>query len=534
MKKKSILKDCLLSVLSAGLLILSFPPFSLWPLAWVSFVPLLMTFDQTKAKSSFLITYLSGFVFFACMIYWFMHVTVVGAVLLVAYFSVYFGAFGFCAHFFCKRSLGKKIIVLPGLWVLLEFLRAHLLSGFGWVSLGHSQASFLTLIQFADVAGVWGVSFVVMAGNVFFAQCLQVLLGLRFLSSEEFDQKRNQLFVVGAIGFCCLTAMLIYGMRQLDYYRRSQPEASLLVAVVQANIAQEDKWQEISWPQTRDRYMALTKQAAAALIEQQKVKSIPGVIVWPETAFPGFLWEDQDFFEEIQALVQAVGVPLLFGSVVYEEEQYFNAAILLSKQGDFVEQYNKLHLVPFGEYLPLRQFMPALADLVPIADFSPGERWTVFSADSLRDFEQAAAFSVLVCFEDTMASLARGFVNHGARLLINMTNDAWFKESKASVLHMNASLFRAVENRRVLIRAANTGVSCVIRPTGEIKKDIRNPQTQSSFVAGFFVEEVGLFEQISFYTKHGDVFIGGVVLCFLLFLGFDLFACIIKKRQALK
>ncbi|MFC1510241.1 apolipoprotein N-acyltransferase [Candidatus Omnitrophota bacterium] len=517
-------KNLLLTCLTAALLVLSFPRFSFWPLAWIAFIPLLFALDDKTQKRSFLLSYLAGVVFFSCMIYWFVHVTIVGAILLVLYFAVYFGLFGFLISWVKSKSLFVKIICIPGIWVLLEYLRAHLLSGFGWASLGHSQYPFIPIIQIADITGVWGLSFLMMAVNVFLKEAFVVFLTLRDKSSVTSTVRRVHLLRVGCLVVLCFVAILSYGFRQVAHYQQVQSDESVLVAVVQANIAQEDKWQEVSWPKIRDRYIGLTQEAASALRERQKQSNIPGLIIWPETAFPGFLWEDQDFFEEIQALVKEVGIPLLFGSVVYEKGQYFNAAILLSEKGEVMDQYNKLHLVPFGEFLPFRTWMPALADLVPIADFTGGQRWTVFP---ISEKETSAAadsfFSVLICFEDTIGALSRGFVNHGAKLLINMTNDAWFRESKASTLHMVCGLFRAVENRRVLIRAANTGVSCVINATGEIVAQLRDKRTQSSFISGYFLQSVSLHRQKTFYTKYGDVFMLGVVFFMFLFLGVHFF-----------
>ena len=458
------------------------------------------------------------------MIYWFVHVTILGAILLVLYFSVYFGLFGFFASAFKSKSLCTKVILIPGIWVMLEYLRAHMLSGFGWVSLGQSQYPFLPLIQVVDITGVWGLSFLVMAVNVFLKEGLVGFFKFRTKKSKISIKGLSNAFRIGGVFVLCFAAIFIYGFRQLAHYRQAPGDGALLAAVVQANIAQEDKWQEVSWPGIRDKYMTLTREAAADLKERQKSSNLPGLIIWPETAFPGFLWEDQDFFEEIQDLVKDVQVPLLFGSVVYENHHYYNTAILLSEKGEVVDQYNKLHLVPFGEYLPFRNFMPALADLVPIADFTEGKNWTVFPLVKNKSSGiLEPVFSALICFEDTLGFLSRGFVNHGAKLLINMTNDAWFKESKASSLHMVCGLFRAVENRRTLIRAANTGVSCVITEAGEIARVIRDKRTQSSFTSGYFLEKVNLNDQKSFYTKYGDVFMCGVVFLMMLFLGVDLF-----------
>ncbi len=166
-----------------------------------------------------------------------------------------------------------------------------------------------------------------------------------------------------------------------------------------------------------------------------------------------------------------------------------------------MEQHNKLHLVPFGEYIPFRNVFPLLSEVIPIADFTTGKELTVFPGN----------FSVLICFEDTVARVARRLVNGGAQLLVNMTNDAWFLDSQAPVMHLQSAVFRTVENRRSLIRAANTGVSCFIDKFGRISRFVKDPRGNITNIAGYAVEDIVLSTDKTFYTKFGDIF---TIICF--------------------
>jgi apolipoprotein N-acyltransferase len=285
------------------------------------------------------------------------------------------------------------------------------------------------------------------------------------------------------------------------------------VAVVQANIPQELKWERSSWPSIMEKYLALTKEV---------VLEKPELIIWPETAFPGFLWEDPVLFEELKQFVAHHGIPLLLGVVTQEEESYYNSALLISERGEVIQQYNKLHLVPFGEYIPWRQFFPFLSQIVPIADFSSGREYTLFPIpkknNQARDKEpgEKKFFSVVICFEDTVARLVRGFARQGSSLLVNITNDAWFQDTKAPFMHLAASLLRSIEMRKSLIRAANTGVSCFIDPHGRILKCVHNEHNKKTYVAGYAIQEVPLNLEKTFYTKFGDIF---TYLCFGCILG---------------
>jgi apolipoprotein N-acyltransferase len=277
---------------------------------------------------------------------------------------------------------------------------------------------------------------------------------------------------------------------------------TIKVGAVQGNATLTESWVPSMKPVVVQRYLTLTRQVLA---------DKPDLLVWPETAFPQFYWEYPELMEEVRALVRESKTPLLFGTVTREENEYFNSAILLTPpDGHESGRYSKQHLVVFGEYIPLRREMPFLADIVPIDDFTAGWDKTVFT------LKGGARFGVLICFEDTVASLSREAVLGGSQFLVNITNDAWFKDSPGLRMQVYNALFRAVENRRSLLRVTNTGISCLIKPNGIVGTCIEDAQKKQVLIEGVMAPVVGLRTDISFYTKFSQAF---TFLCFLIILG---------------
>jgi len=492
--------NVLLAVLTSSLLILSFPKTDLWILSWFAFVPLFAALEDKSARCSFFLSYLCGLLFFGGVFYWFIHVTYVGAILLILYCSCYFGLFGYVVSRTRHQSSFVKVITLSCTWVMLEFIRSHLLTGFGWAALGYSQYKNLVMIQIADVTGFYGVSFLLMMVNV---SINEIWNGLKHHRTQS--ALRLSLAVV-----CVLLSVFLYGSTRLDQTYEGE---TLSVSIVQANIPQELKWYEPAWPDLLETYMSITREAALAN---------PDLIVWPETAFPGYLGEHDETFDQLRDFVDQLNIPLLLGTVVKEGDDYYNSAVLLDDEGLIVKQYNKLHLVVFGEYIPFRKWFPFLERFIPIADFTPGENYVLFPLST-----SASRISTLICFEDSVAYLSREFVRRGSSLLINMTNDAWFKDTKMPYMHLQTSVFRAIENRRELIRVANTGVSAFIGADGALKQSVSNEQGKETYVLGFAHKTVTLIHQQTLYTTFGDIF---SMICSLIALCM-LFQIIFKQNR---
>lgn len=492
-KLSAIRKDILLCLSSAALLVLSFPNFNLWITAWFGFVPLFFALKKKSNKEAFFLFFITGILFWSGIIYWLVHVTLTGTIVLVLYLALYFAVFGLLIRPCTRHSTPYALIFIPSVWVLLEYARSHLMTGFPWALLGYSQSFNLPVIQIAGITGVWGVSFLVMMVNVAIVEIIW--------SRSKGLRSRLKTTLILIIPFLILT--LCYGYYRLSRSRPGDMENLIRVSVIQGNIPQELKWDTRYKNLIIDKYFTLTARA---------VLSKPDLIVWPEAAIPTVVEEDPELFNEVRDFIKEIKIPVVLGALTSDKDSYYNSAILLSGQGAVAGKYNKLHLVPFGEFIPFRKTFPFMETIAPIGDIERGHEFTIFKAARLN--QPGVSFAVLVCFEDLFPELSREFVKKGASFLINITNDAWYKRTSAPFQHLQASVLRAVENRRCLVRATNTGVSAFISPAGEIKSTVKDESGNTIFVSGFDTQEIGkiFHEEHTFYNRFGDVFIGA---CFL-------------------
>jgi apolipoprotein N-acyltransferase len=494
-------KIILFCLLSAALLALTFSLSTFWFLAWFGFVPLFFAVENKPKVTRFLLAYLTGVLFWAGTIYWLVHVTLLGTIILVLYLALYFGIFGLAFPYLL--STNYYLLSIPSAWVLLEYIRSYLFTGFPWALLGYSQYNVLPAIQIADITGVWGVSFLVMMVNVFVYQVIGNRSWVIGGGIEKEGKKPGILLPVLLVVFCLGYGFLRLYLPPTTYHL----SPAIKVSVIQGNIPQELKWEPKAMGYILNKYTRLTEEAA---------KAGPDLIVWPEAASPGLLGEDEWVFENIYSLAKKVGLPLLLGAVMREKDIYFNSALLVDKNGQIAGRYDKIHLVPFGEYIPLKEFFPFLETVVPIGDINAGKDYTIFQIGN-RKPETGNRFAVLICFEDLFPELSREFVKRGARFLVNITNDAWYKKSTAPYQHLQASVFRAVENRVPLVRAANTGISGFIAPTGKIISLVGDQAKRNIFVDGFDTRQISLSKGgTGFYTRLGDAFIP-VCLIFILY-----------------
>ena len=516
-----MIKRIVLTILSAVLLILSFPDFNFEFLAWIGFVPLFFAIETKRPLEAFLISYFAGILFFLGTVYWLIHVTLPGMIIVVLYLALYFGFFGLACNIYLRntkyeiRTTRRYLLLLaiPAAWVALELVRSHLLTGFGWNLLGYSQSFTLPIIQIADVTGAYGVSFLIMLANV-----------AVFLTIKEIHRKDYYLTSLMAALFMVFIALYYGTFRTKNIFTGD----ALKVAVVQGNIAQVKKWDPSFREAILNKYERLTREAAAYN---------PELIIWPETSVPGFMESEPDLEARVISLVKEIKTPILVGVPREDPDKkdaYYNSAELLNEEGKVIGRYDKIHLVPFGEYVPLRIIFAFVENFAPspIGDFAAGKDHTVFGffiKRSAKDTEHAwhmikkVRFSTLICFEDIFPGLARKFILSGANFLVNITNDAWFGKTSAAYQHAQSSIFRAVENRVNVIRAANTGVSCFIDQKGEITGSVESGQ-ESIFIDGFKMHEITITKTLTFYTAYGDVF---AYICVLVTLGYF----IISRRK---
>ncbi len=494
-RRSSFVKDLFLCLLSAILLILSFPNFNLWLFAWFAFVPLFFVLKDKSKWKAFFLSYLAGIIFWLGIIYWLIHVTLPGMIILVLYLALYFGIFGLIISTIDYRLSTIDLFFIPSVWVILEFIRGHLFTGFPWALLGYSQYLNLPFIQIADITGAWGVSFLVMMVNVVIKEVLDPrswVLG-----------KRKKAISMIVYCFLFISAIIIYGYYKIYLTPNTKHQTPIKISVIQGNISQELKWNKSSRDFIIDRYFGISNEA---------LKDKPDLIIWPEAALPVVLEEEPHYYEMVKDFVKEAKAPLLFGAVTLRDNIYYNSALLISGEGRLLARYDKLHLVPFGEYIPLRRTFRFLETVVPIGDFSRGREYTVFNLPTTY-YPLPTKFSVLICFEDLFPDLSREFVKRGAGFLINITNDAWFKKTSSPYQHLCASVFRAVENRVFLVRSANTGVSGFIAPTGKIVSLVGDKFGNNIFISGYKSQEISLSKQShSFYTRYGNIFVTACLL----------------------
>ena len=523
---------------SSGLLLaLAYAPYEQHETAWIALVPLILVVSRVGTRPAFGWGFLSGAVFWLVSLSWFSRLAWTGPsaclgflawLLLALYCALYTAAFAMLVSVLFItfgtenwRRTALLTAAIPTVWVGLEYFRSTLLTGFPWNTLGVSQYRNTPICQVAEWGGVYAVSMLVALMNTALAMTILkfrgVAVGRRYRAHPEL-----------MIALTVLALSIVTGVRMVT---QKGPAGDVIrVALVQPNIPQVKKWSP-EWAE--EVYTKLRN-----LTEMTTVRNVD-LVVWPETALPSYALLDMDCLAFVGELLTN-GTPILAGTIdarVGENTtNFFNSSMLFDPEAPDVQIYNKQHLLPFGEYIPLSGIFPTLARFDPLGwSCTPGRDDTVFRLTRLPD----AAFSVLICFEDVIPALSRKFVRAGARLLINQTNDAWFDVvdprktawfniSAASRQHMANSVFRCIENRVPMIRVTNTGITCVIDAAGRITDKLA--PDGGALTEGFFIAEIvaaNLGMRPTFYTRHGDVF---ALLCAVFVLaGFVLVAARVRS-----
>lgn len=473
---KLLKRRWLWALLSGMLLALSFPGFGLDWLSWFALIPLFFVLERGGYLRNIWYGLLAGGAFFGTLLRWLYTLKEWTGpeilpiyLLLIIYLSLYWGAFGLL-YTFLKRRLGalRLSLAVPALWVLLELARALGRLGLSWGDLGYALYQRTELIQLASITGAWGLSFVIVWINY-----------LLFLMIRQRDWRP----FIGAI----LIWALLFQLGAAALHR--MPEGrELQLALVQPNIPQERKSESAEIGPLLDRYRELLTQTEAAKA---------GLVVLPESILPAYLLQEQEYLEPFSAFAKQNGVYILFGTIDYRRGKFYNTAALLSPGGNVVARYDKVQLVPFStEYVPFRKQLerwglgPLLRELAP-AELTSGAGF--FPLES-----GLGKIASPICFESTFSHISRSFVRNGAELLITITNDAWFDHSSALPQHLSFGVLRAVETRRYFVQAANTGISGIISPHGEM---ITKSEVEKEEVLYGTVELLG---GETFYVQFGD------------------------------
>ncbi len=495
------------AIISAILLFLSFPGFTeFWPLAWIALAPLIYASRNCRPSQAAMAGLTTGFIHHLALLYW---ITIVlgtyghlswwvswpALFLLSLYMSLYFAVFTGILNWTYQRRNLPTLWLGPSLWVALDLIRGSLLTGFPWMDLAYSQYNVPLLLQTADLTGHRGITFHIVLVNCL-AVDLYILLSKKQLLSPQTRKIYN--------GTILAALFIIISFMGYNFYRNNQQQTfaaaadTLQIAVIQGNIDQDKKWIPELQAATIDTYDRLTKRA----LKENSSSRSPSLVIWPETALP-FFPNNSLFTYLTEEIVPQKNIWLLTGSPVFETQgtttaenrvRYYNSSLLISPDGTVADRYDKQHLVPFGEYIPLRQFLPLPGPLVEsIGDFSPGAASHPLAC-------QKARIGVLICFESIFPEIARQQVVNGANLLVNQTNDAWFGRSTAPRQHLSMAVLRAVETRRTLVRAANTGISAVIDHNGRIHSP------SPLFEEAVLVTEVPLLSVQTIFVRFGYLF----------------------------
>jgi apolipoprotein N-acyltransferase len=513
-----------LSIISGVALTIGFPVVGFSYAAWFALVFLLFAIRNTSVRHSIVLGGLTGMVHFAALLYWLvetMHIygylplwlSVVLFIPLVFYLSLYVAAFAGMVRVFCSGSF-FTLFLIPVFWVCLEYVRSFAFTGFPWGLIGYTQVAHLNLIQISDIFGVYGVSFVIVLANAV------IFFGLLRLQKEKWqgcDISTRQVIVSFAMMASVFALVVEYGNVRLQSTDKMMSESEKLnVAVVQGNIEQSAKWDLAFRMDTIEKYIRLSEQAG---------KSHPDLIVWPETATPFYFKYNIEMTKMVLQAIRTTKTHFVVGSPTVEfaepQEYYYNSAYLVTPDGDIAARNDKVHLVPFGEYVPLKKWLPFINHLVAqVGEFRAGKK-----GDTLK--WAPADIGVLICYEVIFPELARECVSNHAGLLVNITNDAWFGNTSAPYQHFSMAVFRAIENRRSLIRAANTGISGFIDPAGRLLSQ-----------TGLFEEAVMTYsvpvikKYTSIYTGYGNLLVLGcfIILAFIIMI--KLAGQLVRKKVA--
>ncbi len=505
-QEKRGLERNLLAALSGFMLTASFPPGSLFWMPWVAFIPLFMALDGARPKEALKLGFLAGLAHYLTLIYWIVPVLnhygnlnlflSIGPFLLLCFYLSLFIAFFSWAYAKILYGMHFPWFHTASFWVAIEYLRAHLLTGFPWCLLGYSQYKHINLIQLSDITGVYGISFlIVLLNGILYALLFRPQVKGKFMFGMEI-----------ALGAVLFSASIFYGFHGAGDRSKKVKRPSLTYAVIQPDIDQSIKWDPLHQDKTMDTLERLTRST---------FPSKPKMIIWPETALPFYYQNPSDLSERVSDLWRESKADLLFGSPAYRRTEkkfvYYNRAYLIDAKGR-TRSYDKVHLVPFGEYVPLKRFLFFAKRLVEGAgDFEAGSSITPLKTEDY-------LFGPLICFEAIFPELARIQARKGAQVLVNLTNDAWFGSTSAPYQHLAMAVFRAVENHRPIIRAANTGFSAFISPRGEIlsRSELFREETLVKKIAP-------VSDHLTFYTRFGDLFalltcgVSLWVLCRLIF-----------------
>ncbi|MCD6459936.1 apolipoprotein N-acyltransferase, partial [bacterium] len=415
-----------------------------------------------------------------------------------------------CSIVYIKKTIKIDFMVsAPLVWAFCEYLRGAVMSGFPWDNIGYAFYNESAFLQCVEITGVSGLSMLALFANALVYRSIKYFIkNLKDKKSFTASVRLPVLFL--SLFFVFLILIRQWGNGRIDYFRNIESESlkkytPLKAALIQADIPQNIKWDESSESKILSIYGRFTREAA---------KKNPDLIIWPESSLPGFFKFDRKETYFIFELMKELKIPLLFGGnrieIEDDNQYYYNSAYYVTPETDKSPMalsgvYDKIHLVPYGEYIPhkkiLNKIFPWLESAVPFEDFSFGDKADIFL---LKNFK----FGVSICFEDIFAELIRKISKQDADFIVNITNDAWYMRTGAPYQHFYMAKFRAVENRVPFVRCANTGITGYINSYGETTL-LYGKKSSLIFDEGILYINIPkrIFNENTFYTRHGEIFL---------------------------
>lgn len=501
--------DIALPVLSGILLGLTFQ-LEMHYLVWMAVAPLLLMIRRSGAWRSFLSSFAAGFLFYGMVLWWLLSTGGVNPYnfsLLVISHAFFIALFGLSTWYFQKRCARWTALTLPAAWILLEYIRTHMGSlSTPWAVLGYSQYNVLPVARISAFAGVYGVSFLIIAVNTVLAETIYPFINpsrSRHVRNIQLLSSMRMSLIILSVVLVSFSSSFLYA---LPLARDNENPPGPKVAAVQGGQPLYEYANRDNDPghvkSIFDTYLRLSRDAS---------ESATDLIVWPSSSVPGKLPQNKSLVRTLSGLAQGKGVFLLVGSSGYDKfdlhtprsKRHANSVFLFSREGEILDQYDKVRLVPFNEYIPMRDYFkwPSWIISEDMIDSQPGEKLTVFNMDGLK-------FGVQICWENLFADQFRELALRGVDFMVSMTNEGFVNEGLLGVQsahhHMLAiNAFRAIENHVFIVRTAPTGVSGVIGPDGRITR-IQDKKSNDIGVEGYMVSEIDISSERTFYTRYGD------------------------------
>jgi apolipoprotein N-acyltransferase len=479
--------DVALAMVSGALLVLSFPKFGHPAFGWIALTPLLVAISGAALRRAFLLGLATGVIYFTGTLYWITGVMAVYGGLqtwvailinggLIAYLALFPALFALIMRRLVMAYGRSALLAAPVVWVATELARASITS-FPWALLGYSQVTVLPIAQLASLFGVYGLSMLVAA----------VSAALAFAAPGVRQVQSSPARYVPTFGVLMIVlAVAVWGSRRVAASEWTRAGEPIRIGMIQGNVDQAQKWDVTRASAIFRDYLNLTRQA---------IREGAQVVLWPESSTPFLFEENFQAAAMVRTLAQQAKVPIVFGSDQIERgrpDRYYNSAFLVRADGTTGGVYRKMHLVPFGEYVPFQRLLFFAAPLTEQSGtFSPGLIPELLPVDGHR-------ISVAICYEVVYPDLVRQFVTGGSELLTTITNDAWFGRTSAPIQHFQQAAMRAIENGRYLVRSANTGISGIVDPYGRVLA--QTPIFESAVVVG----EARFLRTSTFFSRHGD------------------------------